>query len=116
MFDGVPYQFEPGQELTLPDLVARHLRKRSLIKDNPITGEGVFALARKGIDPLDTISRDGELLDRTDMEEEARNVQLVPLRNPIGRDTGGPNSSALDDFGFASKDAKHEAGTRRVGQ
>jgi len=115
MFDGVPYRFEPGQEMTLPDLVAKHLRKRSLIKDNPITGEGTFALARKGIDPLDQIQRDGELLDRTDMEGPARNVELVALRNPVGRD-GGPSSSALDEFGFAAKDAKHESGTRRVAQ
>ena len=110
MFDGIPYEFEPYGEVTLPDLVARHLRKRSLIKDNPVTGQGVFALARKGIDPTEPVARDGELLDRTDME--VKKVELVRLNNPVGGRDGGPNSSALDEFGYASE--KSEARSKRV--
>jgi hypothetical protein len=115
MFDGRPVVFEPGEERKFDDdVMAKHLRKRSLVKDNPITGEGVFALARKGIDPVLPLQRPTELLDRSDMGAEAQNVEYVEINNPIkkGADVGGPMGSALDEFQFASE--KAAAKTRRV--
>jgi hypothetical protein len=109
MFDGVPYSFEPGQELTLPDDVARHLRKRSLISDNPVTGVGVFALAIKGIESEDPVTRPMEILDRegTDLPK----VQYVTIANDV-RNDGSATKSALDTDTIPSD--RSTAGVRRV--
>jgi hypothetical protein len=98
-FDGQHYTFLPGEEMALPDEVARHLRKRSLIRDNPITGEGVFALAIKGLEDTECIGgKPVELLDRSDMEGSEgfyrKNVTMVTVANDVRKD--GSVRSALD--------------------
>ena len=68
MYDGISYKVVT--DLTLPDHIARHLKKRSLIRDNPVTGEQEFRLAivEEGDEdtPLEMLPR--ESLDRTDMD------------------------------------------------
>lgn len=99
MFDGQIYTFEPGDEITLMDDVARHLRMKSLISDNPVTGQGVFALKRKGVDdiPEEPLHQGIELLDRSDLTDpRARNVVYRSLVNPVEAD--GSNRSALDNY------------------
>ena len=97
MFDGQPYHFEPGEELTLPDEVATHLRMKSIIHDNPITGKGLFALHDKQRLPAEPPRRRSpELLDRSDMAPIDQ-VKYVPLYNPVDSDPG-KTRSALDSF------------------
>lgn len=100
LFDGTPYVFEAGQELTVPEEIGRHLRKRSLLRDNPVSGKGVFALAVKGVDDqrATPTTRPVELLDRSGLlDPKARDVQYVTLTNPVV-DVPTGHASALDNF------------------
>lgn len=99
MFGGQIFVFEPGDEMTLMDDVARHLKMRSIIHDNPVTGKGVFALHYKSDMPTEIQRRKGpELLDRSDMlDPHDRNVQYIGLVNPVDYDPG-KTKSALDQF------------------
>ena len=106
MFDGQHYIFQPGEELSLPDDIGRHLRMKSMIHDNPVTGKGVFALHYKDqIPPVTPKRMSPELIDRSDMTDpKDRNVTYVPLVNPVDSDPG-KTRSALDDFRGGSESA-----------
>jgi len=84
--------------MTFSDDVARHLRKRSLIRDNPVTGEGVFALAIKGEESLDPVGpMPMELLDRRNMigdKTYTDKIEYVTVANDVRKD--GSVRSALD--------------------
>ena len=67
-FDGQPYVIT--DTLAVPDNIAYHLKRQSIIKDNPITGESDFRLCILEIDgdmePI--LELPVETLDRTDMD------------------------------------------------
>ena len=115
MFDGQHYIFQPGDEMTLPDEVGRHLRMKSMIHDNPVTGKGVFALHYKDRLPSEPPKRMGpELLDRSDMAEIDRKITYQTLNNPVDIDPG-KTRSALDSFREGPENgAAVRAGSRPV--
>lgn len=67
-FDGQPYVVT--DTLAVPDHVAFHLKKQSIVKDNPVTGEATYRLCileRDGdMEPLEELP--AESLDRQDMD------------------------------------------------
>lgn len=69
MFDGQTYTI--ADTLAVPDYVGSHLKKQSVIKDNPATGNNEYRLAilEHGDDdsPVDELPI--ESMDRTDMNE-----------------------------------------------
>ena len=95
MHNGIEYTVK--DTITLPDFIARHLKDRSMIRDNPITGEKDYQLgiveAGDNVSPLETIP--AETLDRTDFDS-FRKVKIVPsgIRPaiPIKPDSGGGNA------------------------
>lgn len=95
MFDGQVYTVV--DELKVPDYIAHHLKKQSVIRDNPITSANEYQL---GIVELnDTVAplaeKPLESLDRTDMDE-FRKVVLKP---------SGIRSNAPATRGYARPEA-----------
>ena len=82
MYDGKTYTVT--DRLTLPEFVARHIHNRSMIRDNPISGEREFSLA--------IVEEEGEMenlaalptetLDRSDFDS-LRKVEILDMRNPV---------------------------------
>ena len=89
-----PYRWEPGEVKSLPSDAAMFCRRKSVVRENPITGEQFRALLVQGIDKEYDASivnvqegslapsRGPELLDRQDMDAPARAVTFVSLKNP----------------------------------
>jgi len=82
-----PYRWEPGEVKMLNSDVALFCRRKSVVREDPITGKQVRALVIQGIDKeFDEIApmahRGGELLDRTNLDAGAQGVTLVALANP----------------------------------
>jgi len=88
-----PYRWEPGEIKALPQDVALFCRRKSVIKEDPITGKQVRALVVQGVDqefqdrtdmpaPALLEFRGAELLDRENMDARDRTVSLVSLVNP----------------------------------
>ena len=89
-----PYRWEPGEVKVLPQDAAMFCRRKSVVRENPITGEQFRALLVQGIDKEYETSivkvqegslappRGPELLDRQDMDASARAVTFVSLKNP----------------------------------
>jgi hypothetical protein len=97
-----PYRWEPGEVKVLPADAAMFCRRKSVVKDDPITGHQVRALLVQGIDreyeeyAVKLASGDDkkevllpyrgvELLDRENMDERDKHVTLMSLVNPIYR-------------------------------
>lgn len=90
-----PYVWAPGETKALPNEAAMFCRRKSVVRENPITGAQVRALVIQGIDPeFEQYALEGEarlahrgpeLLDRSDMDEKARNITYVPIANPMIR-------------------------------
>ena len=96
-----PYVWQPGEVKTLPEDAALFCRRKSVVKEDPITGAQVRALLVQGVDKeYDDVARHAtdpkadpnafllaprgpELLDRTNMSERDRNVTLLSLVNPV---------------------------------
>ena len=83
-FDGQPYTV--SDTLAVPDYIAYHLKRHSIVKDNPVTGEADYQLCILEIDgdvePLLEIP--AESLDRQDMDYPK--TKLVPgPRTPAPR-------------------------------
>lgn len=93
-----PYIWQPGEVKSLPQDVALFMRKKSVIKDDPITGKQVRALLVQGVDkeyeeyvalgagkPNIALmpNRGPELLDRTNMDVKAQAVTIVPIANHV---------------------------------
>lgn len=76
MYDGEKYVIK--DVVTLPDYIAYHLRKQSIIRDNPITGDNSYRLGivelGDDVSPLTELPL--ESLDRTDMDW--RKVKIIP--------------------------------------
>lgn len=89
-----PYRWAPGEVKILPQDAAMFCRRKSVVRENPITGEQFRALLVQGIDKEYTVEsakalggefappRGPELLDRQDMEPSARAISFVSLKNP----------------------------------
>ena len=86
-----PYVWEPGEVKILPQEVAIFCRKKSTVREDPITGKQTRALLVQGMDKeYETVQATGEfmpyrgpeLLDRTNMDAAARNITFVPIANP----------------------------------
>ena len=89
-----PYRWEPGEVKTLPQDAAMFCRRKSVVRENPITGEQFRALLVQGIDNEYDASivkaqggslappRGPELLDRQDMDTAAQRISYVSLKNP----------------------------------
>jgi hypothetical protein len=69
MFDGQTYVVK--DTLAVPDYVAFHLKKQSVVKDNPATGNNEYRLAilERGDDDSPLAELPIEAMDRTDMNE-----------------------------------------------
>lgn len=82
MYDGVPYEI--SDRMTIPDFIARHLKKQSIIKDNPVTGEQEYRLTileeDGDVEDLELLPR--ESLDRSDFAD-FRKVEYRDMRSPI---------------------------------
>lgn len=88
-----PYVWAPGEVKALSNEAAMFCRRKSIVKENPITGAQVRALVIQGLDPefeqytlegeAQLAHRGPELLDRSDMDEKARNIAYVPIANPM---------------------------------
>ena len=107
-----PYRWMPGEVKALPQEAALFCRRRSVIKDDPITGKQTRALLIQGLDqeydqyasaypsgaPPLLEPRGAELLDRSNMDKDAQAVSLLPLSNPTltttDRDSVAPASRA----------------------
>lgn len=87
-----PYVWQPGEVKALPQEVAMFCRRKSVIKEDPITGKQVRALVVQGVDkdyedqptgvsPL-MPHRGPELLDRSNMDKAAQEVTYLPIANP----------------------------------
>ena len=79
MWDGQEYVVT--DRLTVPDFIAWHLKKQSIIQDNPVMpGDNIYRLGIAEVgDDVGRIDGDlpAESLDRRDFEE-FRKVRLVP--------------------------------------
>ena len=81
-FDGQRYEVK--DRLAVPDYVAHHLKRQSIVRDNPVTGESVYRLSIVELDGdqpvLDALPV--ETLDRTDMEFPK--AKLIPgVKTPV---------------------------------
>lgn len=76
VFDGQTYEIK--SEVTLPNYIAYHLKKQSIIRDNPITGDNSYRLAivEEGDDVTPLTELPQESLDRTDMDWQK--VKIIP--------------------------------------
>ena len=90
-----PYIWQPGEVKALLEAAAMFCRRKSVIREDPITGKQVRALLVQGMDkeyeahvlgaaPL-LPHRGPELLDRTNMDPAAQAVQFMSLANPVVR-------------------------------
>jgi len=78
MFDGETYTVV--DTLAVPDYVAYHLKKQSIIRDNPVnagSNEYRLGIVEKNDDVSPLVSLPLESLDRTDMDE-FRKVVIKP--------------------------------------
>ena len=78
MFDGETYEVK--DTLAVPEHIAYHLKKQSIIRDNPInagSNEYRLAIIEKGDDQTPLTVLPQESLDRTDMDE-FRKVVIKP--------------------------------------
>ena len=80
MHDGQEYVIP--DKLALLDYIARHLKKQSILKRNPVTGEELYRLAiiEDGDEDSEIKMLPKESLDRTDMDMP--DVEYVTIRNP----------------------------------
>jgi hypothetical protein len=90
MYDGQRYELVPGKEYTLPDYVAHHLKKHSIYRDNPITGEQEYrvSILEEGdsTETVDEIPR--ESLDRADMDMPNVNYQPTGIKTAVPQNRG----------------------------
>mgnify|MGYP001566626560 FL=1 len=91
MYDGKTYVVK--DRLTLPVEVARHVHNRSVIRDNPVTGEREYRLAivEEEGDLENLTALPAETLDRSDFDS-LRKVEIIDMRNPVvppARTAGG---------------------------
>ena len=93
MFNGETYEVK--DTLAVPDYIAHHLKKQSIIRDNPITGDNDYRLGiveiGDNVEPLKLGELPLESLDRSDMEE-FRKVVIKP--SGIHTAAPGPRRSA----------------------
>jgi hypothetical protein len=93
-----PYIWAPGEVKALPHDVALFVRRKSVVREDPITGKQVRALLVQGVDkeyedhvavgPGKALTpllphRGPELLDRANMDAKAQAVTFVPIANPV---------------------------------
>lgn len=88
-----PYRWEPGEVKSLPSEAAMFCRRRSTVREDPITGVQTRALVVQGIDKdyedwaLKSAAllppRGPELLDRENMDDAAKAITYVSLKNPV---------------------------------
>jgi len=94
-FDGQRYIVK--DKLAVPDYVAHHLKKQSIVRDNPVTGENEYRLSIVEIDGdqpmLDSLPV--ETLDRTDMDFPK--AKLIPgVKTPVPQQRESFGSLVLD--------------------
>lgn len=86
-----PYTWQPGEVKALPQDVAMFCRRKSVMREDPVTGKQVRALLVQGVDKeYEQVASKGEflpnrgpeLLDRSNMDAPAQQVTFVPIANP----------------------------------
>ena len=89
-----PYRWKPGEVKSLPQEVALFCRRKSVIKEDPISGKQVRALLVQTIDKeYETVVESGdfipyrgvELLDRSSMSPRDQQVEYMNISNPTFR-------------------------------
>lgn len=87
-----PYVWQPGEVKSLSEQAALFCRRKSVVKENPVTGVQTRALLVQGVDPeYDAVAGAGEflpcrgpeLLDRSNMDPQDQKVQYQTLANPV---------------------------------
>lgn len=91
-YDGIVYEIEGHEMLLMPQAIARHARKRSIISLDAFTNHAVFRIAVEGElkfgVPLKVVNRT-ELVDRSSND------------NPLGRGPGRTHPALLQVDGVA---------------
>ena len=69
MFDGQIYEIGE-KDMAFPDYIARHLKRQSIFRDNPITGDNLYQLAvlEDGDDVAPIEVKPEESFDRSDTD------------------------------------------------
>ncbi len=100
-FDGQVY--EVRDTLVVPDYVAVHLKRQSIVRDNPVTGDNEYRLAivehGDSAEPLTSLPL--ETLDRSDMEYPRAKVIPSNIRQsaPAPRDGTGSHGVSTKERG-----------------
>lgn len=89
MYDGQDYVVA-DKDIALPDYIARHLRRQSIIRDNPISGEADYLLAvledGDPVTPVEVIPAD--TFDRSDTDWAKTKIIPSGVRHfrPVSRE------------------------------
>jgi hypothetical protein len=91
MYDGQEYVVK--DTLAVPDYVAHHLKRQSIIRDNPVTGDNDYRLAILELDgePEPVTELPIETLDRSDMDMPKTVLRQTGIRHaqPMRKATFG---------------------------
>lgn len=93
MFDGQVYEIGE-KDMAFPDYIARHLRKQSVLRDNPITGEALYQLGivEDGDDLSPIEEKPVEVFDRTDTDWPKS--KIIP--SGVNRIPRAPKADSVD--------------------
>lgn len=89
-----PYVWEPGEVKALPQDAALFCRRKSVVKEDPISGQQIRALLVQGLDKQydDVVTsrefvpqRGPELLDRSNMGSSDQDITYLGISNPTVR-------------------------------
>jgi len=93
MFDGQVYEIGE-KDIAFPDYIARHLKKQSIMRDNPITGEQLYQLAivEDGDDLSPIAEKPLETFDRSDTDWPKSKI----ISSGINRIARAPKADSSD--------------------
>jgi hypothetical protein len=99
MYDGVEYTV--ADTLAVPDYIAQHLKRQSIVRDNPITGDNAYRLGIVEIgDPIDPIAElPAESFDRSDTDHPRSKLISSGIRSarPAPREGSGVSQVSTKD-------------------
>lgn len=99
MYDGVEYTV--ADTLAVPDYVALHLKRQSIVRDNPVTGDNEYRLGIIELgDPVDEIKElPADTFDRSDTDHpKVKYIQsgIRSTRPPMREGTGASQVSTKE--------------------
>jgi hypothetical protein len=101
MFDGQIYEIGE-KDMAFPDYIATHLKRQSIFRDNPITGDNLYQLAILELgDDASTIEvKPEEAFDRSDTDHPRS--KIIP--SGINRVARAPRSDSGRGEGVVTKE------------